>query len=70
MVVSPKRDDRGERTPKYGVDGRPAPRMQGICRPVGKEETAGWGTAPSFKTIRPGAAGSILEIPVEETSHA
>jgi hypothetical protein len=59
-----ERDARGERTPTSGVDGSPAPREQGSCRPVGKEERAGWGAARSRKAMRPGVAGSISEIPV------
>ena len=35
------RGDRGERTPKNGVEGSAAPREEGSCRPVGKEERAG-----------------------------
>ena len=58
-----ERDDRGERTPKAGVDGSPAPREKGLCRPVEKEESAGWEAARSFEAMRPGRAGSISEIP-------
>ena len=52
-----ERDDRSERTPKAGVDGSPAPREKGLCRPVEKEESAGWEAARSFEAMRAAGLG-------------